>query len=135
MAKFSVFRRIVQEDFPSKYQDLMEKLAFPINQFFETVTNAMSKGIEFDENINSQLKDITIQVDDNGNPGNISFQSTKKGKAKGIICVKADNVTNASHYPTSGVMVSFYDDGGVIKVNNITGLQPRETYQLKLLVI
>lgn len=136
MAKFNVFRRIVKEDFDAKDRDLIDKLALPINQFFETVVLAMNKGLELDENVNSQLKDITVSVNGSGIPNNtINFGSTKKGRVKGLLCIKADNLTTPTNYPTSGIILSFFEENSVIKVNHITGLQASESYLLRLLVI
>ena len=46
MGKVPDLKRIAKEDFPSEYQTLIEKLAFPLNSHMEQVRNLFSKGIE-----------------------------------------------------------------------------------------
>lgn len=134
MARFEGVKRIVKEEFESKYHSLVDKLAPPINTMMEFVARAMNKGITFDENINCQVKDIDITVDSNGSPTvPTAFKSSLKSPSKGIIVVKATNLTNPATYPTGQPFISFSENNNQITIMNVVGIQAANNYRLKII--
>jgi hypothetical protein len=123
-------RRLIQEDFPGKYNDLLEKLLFPINEALELVSNAFNNSITVADNMSAQetVLDVTGPV----NPTNpVFFRSTLKGPCRGIICIAADIVGNGS--PVTGQPFFTFESAGTqIKVTNITNLVAGTRYQLRL---
>jgi len=59
MAKVNNIKRLVAEDFDQDYQDLVRQIAYTTNPFFEQITQAFNKSIDF-ENLNQDL--VTIEA-------------------------------------------------------------------------
>ena len=136
MAKLPVAKRLIKEDFEAQFQPLIDKIAIIVNPAIEGIVNALNKNISFEDNITIQVKDMDVAVNSNGIPiSAISFNSELKTKLKGIICIRADNLSNSSSYPSGGVFLSFSEDGKTIKVSHITGLTASDKYRLKLLIL
>lgn len=136
MAKLGVFRRIVKEDFKQEDQVFVNKLLFPINQMFESLVLALNKGLTFEDNVDSQIRDVTTSVDASGVPiVDLSIPSTLRGQAKGLLCLSANNLTDTTVYPTTAPFINFIQDGKDLRILHITGLQASNTYQLKLLIL
>lgn len=134
MAKIQGFRRIIKEDFDSKEQGLIDKLAFPINIMFESLVSALNKRLTFQDNINSQIVDVFVTVDVTGTPSKTTaFKSDVTGQVQGLWVVRADNLDNPGTYPTSAPFISYSSNGTQVIVNNITGLQAGERYKLRIL--
>lgn len=135
MSRVPDFKRIAKEDFKSENRALVEKLALPINSFFEQVRNALNKNIDF-ENLNQQVLTINIRVDANGKPVVLSkFKTEINGRAQGIQCIKAVNTTNPGTYPTGTPWISYNELSNLITILNVTNLQAGDVYQLTLLII
>lgn len=134
MSRLPDIKRLVKEDFPSDQQQMIEKIGFVINIFMEQVVRVLNKNIDFD-NLNQEIKDITVSVDGTGKPIQVLQIKTSLSKPKGIICIKADNSTNSTIYPTGAVQLNYTLNGDIITVNNITGLQASQKYALKILII
>jgi hypothetical protein len=123
-------RRIIKEDFPSQYNDLLDKLLFPLNEALESVSNAFNNNITIANNLSGQetLLDVTAPVTA-ASP--IFFKSTLKGSCKGIICIAANVVGNGTA-PTGQPFFTFENAGNNIKVTNITNLTSGTRYQLRI---
>ena len=133
---FSTFRRLLKEDFDPENQALIDKLAFVINPLIETMTRAFTRNLSFDDNINCQVKSLEITVDSSGVPTQTtSFRSSLTSKSQGIFCVRAQNLTNSSTYPSGGVLISFTENQKIITIQHVTGLQANNKYQLKIISI
>ena len=136
MAKSTEFKRLRSEDFGADDQEMIGKLAIIINPMLEQINFALAGNITFSENISSQIKDIDVTVDSSGTPKiTTQFKSTLNTPFKGIWCIRAENQTNTSTYPSSQPFVSALDQGGLVTINHISGLQADNKYKLKLLVI
>lgn len=135
MARPLDFKRIAKEDFNSEDRGLVEKLALPINSFFEQVRNALNGDIDF-QNLNQKIVTLRVRVDASGNPVVLTkFKSEINGRALGIICINAVNNTNATNYPTGTPWISYTENSALITVNNITNLAQDDVYTLTLLMI
>lgn len=134
MSKFQGIKRIIKEDFSSKDQTLIEKLAYPINQLLEFVARAMNKGISLDDNINCQIKDLDITVDSTGTPKQtVNFKSELKSQAKGLSVLRAQNLDNPNTYVSGAPFISYEEASGQIAIKNVAGLQADNKYRLKVI--
>lgn len=133
MARVTNLKRIVKEDFPAEYQELVEKMAFSINPLTEQLTAAFANGIDF-ENLSQQFAVITVKVDGTGavtTSGELKY--TLKTRIKGIQCIRAENLTDST--PLTGApFVSFTMRNNIIQFTHITGLVPGKEYRLSLVI-
>lgn len=135
MAKIVPFRRIIKEDYPQKYQDLVDKLAYSLNYFIDSVSNSYNKNITID-NLSFQYNEIDVEVDSTGKPKTkTSFKVSNLLPVKGFVCIFSENKTNLTNYPTSTPFINYTNNGGDILVNSVTGLQPNNRYLLRFLTL
>lgn len=132
--KLPSFRRIISSDYDEKYKELVETLAVSINQGIDSVYDALNKKLTLKNNILSTTKEVVLQVDQTGKPiQSAGLKLDFANKASVLFVGKADNLTNASSYPT-GVFVSWTQAGDFIQITNVSGLQPGSSYRLKIVV-
>lgn len=129
------YRRLFKQDFDSKDQPLVERLSYTINIGFETLYQALSNRLSFNDNFNANVKTFQVQVDANGDPvgSNLGFSTTISGNVVGILVINARNLKDSNTYPTTAPFVSFTGSSGSIKINNITGLQANTLYSLTVI--
>lgn len=133
MAKLSFLKRIVSEDYDKQYQSLVSKLSYIINTALEAIAAALNKGLTFEDNFNSQVKDLELTVDSDSVPQlTTSFKYELKTQCIGIIVIRATAKTAVITYPTSQPWVSFSESNGQINILKITGIQSGTKYQLRL---
>lgn len=135
MARIPDLKRIAKEDFPAKYRDLIEKLAFPINSHIEQVRSALNKNINF-ENLAQELKTLTFTTGSNGQPLNtVTFRSDLSSNVQGIIPVRtvitSSNTSFADNIPT----ISWVQNRNIVTINYIGNLQPETDYQITILTL
>lgn len=106
----------------------------PLNNFMESVYQALNKNITFGENVACFIKEITYKtpatypvMDD------VQFLTTLKTKAVGVFLLQA--IDKATYTPAVGpVYVPWYENNGNIVIRPITGLEADKTYIIRLLV-
>lgn len=130
-------RRLNKGDFEQKDQALMERLSYLFNIDLETLYNALSNRLTFNDNFNANIKDLQVSVDSNGIPTVDTFISTKiSGQVTGMIVLSAINQVNSNIYPTSMPFISFSNTAtGNLKINHISGLQTGTNYLLTILAL
>lgn len=122
MALIPTQRLLKPEDFDSKDQALVTKLAFPINTFMQQVISALSNNLDFN-NLNMQINTFTISVDTNGIPTTpVQFTLNLKTKLYGLICINALNTSANTRFPTAQPFISYSLNAGQVTINHITGL-------------
>lgn len=135
MSRVPDFKRIVKEDFPAQYQDLIEKLAFPINSHMEQVRNALNKNINFD-NLAQDLVTLRILTGANSQPlNNVTFKSKLLSKIRGIMVISATNVSSNTTYQQIQPFITFSQNLDIVNIISIGGLSPNTTYDLLLQTI
>lgn len=135
MAKLNQVRRIITEEFAQADQDMISKLAYIMNNFMEQVVDVVNGNLDM-QNLNQQIKTIDITVNSAGVPttsDKISYDL--KTRVQGIVCIKAENLTNVNSYPTSSPFISYSENGNLLTVKSISGLQALNKYRLTLLII
>ncbi len=133
--KINNINQIRSEDYDSDYNDLVDQLAETLNPFMQEVFELADGRIDFENRVEN-IKTIQITVDDNGTPVlNDKIATENTNGVRGIQVVSAFNLTNATIYPTSQPFISYTIlAGGFVRVNNITGLQANNKYQLNLVI-
>ncbi len=132
MGKAPDIKRITKEDFPEEYRDLIDKLSFPINSYFEQVRNLFTKGIDFD-NLTRELITLKVQTGNNSKPlSAVTFKTVLAGRIKGINVISANITSSTLTYLTQAPFISFSQNGNIVTVLNIAGLGANTTYELLL---
>ena len=136
MATVPDIKRLRAEDFPEDQQELVSKLAFALNSFMDQ-TVALLDGNLDSANIAREIKDINFTTDGSGAPSSLPLKITTSLNRKpvGVICIKAENLTNTLTYPSGAPWVSWTLSGGVISITNITNLTAGEKWRLRLMII
>lgn len=135
MARIPDIKRIQKENFPSDQQALVEKIAYPLNTFMEQVASALNGRLDF-TNINQELITLDVAVDASGVPTvSTKFKTNLKTNVAGLVCINASNLTNSATYPTAQPFVTFAQNGSIVTVKHISGLQADNRYELRMLSI
>lgn len=137
MARVPEIHRLKKEDFDSKDQELVGKLAFPINTFMEQTQAVLNGGVDF-LNLNMELVEVDIIRTSTNTPKiTTKINTDLKSKVAGVICINAQNIDASS--PTSTVtgqpFIQFTENSGLLTVNYIFGLPQDVKFRLRLLVI
>jgi hypothetical protein len=134
-------RNLKTEDFEEKDRDLIDRLAFPFNNFMQQVVALFQNGIDF-TNLNEQIVTITVTVDSSGKPtADMRFKSTLKTKVQGIMCINAVNQSSTIRFPTAVPFCTFSQKDDLVTISNISGLPVptgqtnSDKYQLTLRII
>ena len=131
--KLPNFKRLIKGDYKVEFQDLIETIGFSVNNGVEVLYQALNKSLTLKDNIACTVKDVTVEVKDDGTPkSSISFSLDTNNRILGIMVISATNTTNQLTYPTSTPFISFTQNGKTITINNIKGLQSGQKYTLTL---
>lgn len=134
MAKLNNLKRIIKEDFPEEYQELIDKLAYSLNPFLEQISDAFNKNIT-NENLSREV--VTVTVENSG--GNLKvpaqFKTSLKRRIIGLHVIKAENLTNPAVYPTNTPFISWTFNNNILNVLNVTGIQDNNKYRLTLEIL
>ncbi len=130
------FKLLNSQDYPSQYQSLITTLAQNLNNQIQVLYNAFNNGLTFTNNMESTIKTFAVTVDATGAPiSSVSITKDQTDTILGLIVVKAVNSTSSSTYPSGGVFVSYTETSTSIIINNITGLQANQQYNVTILTI
>lgn len=134
MAKIPSFKRITVEDFPQENQALINKLAFPINSFFEEVRAAFNKSINFD-NLAQELIVLSFTTNELGQPLNMLKFKTSVGRVNGIVPISLKILSNSQAFVTQAPFINFSQSEKFVTIPYISGLTGSTKYEISLLVI
>lgn len=135
MGRVPQYKRIVKEEFEPENQDLVGRLAFPINSFHEEVRNLFNANIDFN-NLNQEIITVTVSVDSDGNPlTETKYKSNLNTRVRGMTCIRSTNNTDSSNVPSATPFATFTQNTNIVTINNISGLTANEQYQLVFLTI
>lgn len=133
--KLQNYPRIVKENLPEKFRDIVDSFT-GFNSLAEDLSNAFNKNITVDDNLNMQYKQLEVTLNGSGIPTiTTEFKSTLRNKSRGVIIVRAENLTNPSVFPTNAPFITFSEEQQVITINHITGLPANNKYRLTLLSV
>ncbi len=126
-------KRINKEDFEKEMQDTIDKLAYPINSFFEQTRSLFDGRIDF-RNLNQEIITVDVTTNASGVPNIITqYKSNLKTRVAGHTCINALNKSNALNTPTGTPFISFSLNSPLIIITKVTNLQPNEKYTLTLI--
>lgn len=136
MSKLSNPTRVTKENVPKEYQDIVQSVGGPYNAFSDEVYFALNGNLTVSDNLNMRYKVIDLSVNASGNPIIATqFKNTMNVKPTGILVIKVENLTNPTVYPTGAPFASYSENGGVITLNNITGLSTGNKWRITLLTL
>jgi hypothetical protein len=128
------YKRIYYTDFPKDSQPAMEQLSYTVNNAFEGIFSALNNGLNLSDNLAVSVKDITVNVDANGNPlSTLSFSIANTNTISGVQVIRALNQTNNSVFPTTAPWITYTQNGNKIIINNITGIPVGNTFLVRVI--
>jgi len=135
MAKIRKINKILTEDFPATYRDLVSKLAFALNPFLDNIVNALDSRLTITDNLDGEIKVITISYD-NDLPLSIR---TNLNFCNSVLVSRVTNLTNTSATLTNAPFVEFKnkEEEGfkLIEITNITGISTSDKYRIRLILL
>jgi hypothetical protein len=134
MPKIQAPIRVRLEDFTAEERNLAEKIGNAYNTFNEDVYNVLNGNVDF-ENLAQSVTQIDVQMGVGGSLGVPASIRADSRRVTGIICLSALNLADSTVYPTAAPFVSFSQEGQVVRLQNIAGLQDNSSYRLTLLLI
>lgn len=134
MATISNLKRIIKEDFPQEYAELIDKISFVINPAFEQIASAFNKNINID-NLSREIIQFTIENTSGSPKIPVQFKVGLTGRIIGLNCIRAENLSSIGTYPTQAPFVSWTINGSLITVKKVTGIQDEMKYRLTMEVI
>ena len=135
MAKIDNVKRIIKEQFDPEYHNLITKLGYVLNTFMEQATDEINGGLNFD-NLNRDIVKVRFAVDANGEPlRSNKIRVNNVRNIEGTNVIRARNLDDTGTYVITQPHISFVSTGNLITVQNITGLQVGEEYELTIEII
>ncbi len=132
--KINNVTQIKAEDFQQEDQQIAEQLGLILNPFMQQVVEINDNRLDFENRVEN-FKQVEFTVDGNGKPILNNKINVGKGNIRGIQIIAAFNQDNLAGYATQQPFMSFQPlGGGLIQVNNITGLRPNEKYLLNMII-
>lgn len=129
MGKIPVIRRILAENF--KDLSWMPRLASPINIFMEQTIRLFNKNLNFNDNIDGELKEFTAS---GTYPVNISWNRPNKPVAVWIGRVLRTDGSTVSYSAALSLKWQF-NTKGEIQIDDVVGLDDSASVQYKLVII
>jgi hypothetical protein len=137
MGRIPNLKRIVLEEFPAEHRKWLVSLIDPLNDFFKIMYQNFNRGITFEDNIQSQIKEIsfykTATVPSKSTP--IQFKNTMPVKPIGVIVLKVQEDMSDPGVLSNAVSIDWTYSNNDIQIRNISGLTNGTSYKIKVLVI
>lgn len=131
--KLPNFKRLIKADYAQEFQDLIETLGFSVNNGVEVLYQALNKSLNLKDNIACTVKELTVEVKDDGTPKTqLTFTLDTSNRILGITVLSASNLTNPTIYPNFTPFISYSQSGKNVTINNIKGLQSGQKYSLTI---
>lgn len=125
MARLPSFRRIAADFIAKDYPDLADTLIGPLNNFMESVTRALNKGLTFGDNIDGVIATFTT---DGTYPVKIRWDRSQKPVAVWIGQIA--RVDGAAPALSSAVTLDWsFNQSGQIEIADAVGLSASSTDQ------
>jgi len=132
--KLNNITQIKAEDFSKDDQRMAERLGLILNPFMRQVVEITDNRIDFENRVENFIQ-VEISVDSSGTPVLNDKINVGKSRIRGLQVIAAFNLNSVSGFPTQSPFISYSVlSGGLIQINNITGLRANEKYQLNIVV-
>lgn len=125
--KLNAPRRLVLEDYPSKYRDLTEKLLGNLNDFMGEVYQGFNKRLNYNDNFEAFTTEVVVTAGQE-----TKVRNTLNASIKGATVLRVDPLTLANETLTTAPFVQFTNGQTQITINNITGLVQGRSYRLRI---
>jgi hypothetical protein len=132
----SFLRRLVKEDFPQQYKDVVGKIGSILNPALEQISLCLHNNITWTDNFAATVINIAVTVDANGIPTNpTTFLSKLPSQTLHCFVTRALSASNpGGSFVTSAPFVDFVDNNGTVTVSHVTGLPANTTFNLTMIV-
>lgn len=136
MAKLDNPKRIIKEDYPAKYHDLIHQLGFVVNSFIEQTTTQVNGNLDF-TNLKQDVVVFDITVDGSGVPIGNALVKTAIPSPRGLKVIRAINKNDSSSYVTNHPFISYTPQTNtqVLRIDNVAGLVASTVYTLTVIAI
>lgn len=138
MAKLPVIRRISREDLKDA-PSWIERLLYPINLVFDALYIALNKGLTFQENINSTIRELDFTTESTYISSKawvpIRFTHGLRTRPYAVLLCQIFENEGVTTPITEPVYVDWIEINGQIVINFITGLTNDKTYKIRVLVL
>lgn len=127
--KIPGLKRLQEQDFPTKYADLISTLFTVLNSFMTTMTQALNGNLTYSDNFD--VLDITLDI--TAPVVNLKIKNTKNGTFRGLHLA---NITpkDSTEVLASTPFVQWTNNGdGQLKISNITSLVAGNKYSVRLI--
>ncbi len=109
-------------------------MSYTINSTFEVLIQTLNNNISIRENLLASVKDVTLSVDANGIPTSpAAFAVSNSNPIDGTQVIRAVCIANTIAYPTSGIFISYTQNGSTVTIANITGLPAGVQFNIRVL--
>ena len=123
-------RRLNREDFQDAPQWL-DPMLNTLNSFMDSVYNIFNRNVSLTDNLNIQLTSISVETDANGDITPVKIKTTVRGRANGIVVIRAVSNSGNSQAP----FVDYVQSENIITISKIAGLNLSTKYKIIMLVI
>lgn len=136
MARLDNAKRIIKEDYPTKYHDLIHQLGFVVNTFMEQATDQINGNLDFD-NLSQDIVTFDIVVNGSGVPVGNNLFKTNVSLPRGFNVIRAIDKNNPGSFVTNQPFISYtpQTDTRVIRIDNLVGLVADRVYTLTVIAI
>lgn len=135
MSQIPPLKKIIVEDFPKQYQDLVGRLAYPFNTAIENIVQTVNGQLTFD-NFTWQYKSVTFTVNPDGSlPSSAAFALDTTGKPLGMSIIQVTNNTSVTTQLTAAPFATYtITSSNQVNFNQITGLVANNNYTINFIV-
>lgn len=132
----SFLRRLVKEDFPQQYKDVVGKIGSILNPALEQLSLCLHNNITWADNFAATVINIAVTVDANGIPVSpTSFLSKLPSQTKHAFVTRAVSQLNpGTVFVTAAPFIDFVDNNGTVSLNHVTGLPANTTFTLTIII-
>lgn len=131
MARVPSFKKVLKERIPSEYVKWMQFVLNPLNSFMEDVTLAFNKRLTIFENMDAEVKTVTVS---GSYPIKLSWNRPSKPTIGQIGKIERPNGQSVS-LSNAIFMVWDFNQKGEIEVSAIQGLDDSSTKTYKLTLV
>jgi hypothetical protein len=133
MARLPSFRRIFEQDYDPKDQELVRQLSVSINYGFEALYEILNGKLSLTDNTASLITTVNVEVNATGKPKTkTTIKKSGTERFLGFIVIKAENLTNSGIYTAGTPFINYTETTDSITINNVTGLPADNLFQLTL---
>lgn len=133
MAKLPSQKKILKEIFSKKEQEWISLLLEPLNRFMEEVTNALNNALTFGENLDAEVKKITV---DGNYP--VTFKLARKNRPVAAWVGQCREVTENHVVLAAPISLDWeIRSDGMFQVNDVVGLtvSPENKYYVTIVLL